>query len=102
MPLDHNSRNLNSSPWLLLTAVWVALLQPVQAQSNRREAKVRADRARVEAEGFWIYNQLELGWEQAKKQQRPLMVVLRCIPCEECVKLDDDLVDNHPALRPLL
>ncbi len=30
------------------------------------------------------------------------MVVLRCIPCEECVKLDDHLVDEDPVLRPLL
>ena len=30
------------------------------------------------------------------------MVVLRCIPCEECVKLDDDLIDQDPVVRPLL
>jgi hypothetical protein len=102
MPLRQVS--LNSLPLRchLFIALSLAMLQSVQAQSSRRELKVRADRERVEAEGFWIYNQLDLGWEQAKKQQRPLMVVLRCIPCEECVKLDDDLVDNHPALRPLL
>ncbi len=28
--------------------------------------------------------------------------MLRCLPCEECVKLDDDLVDKDPTLRPLL
>ncbi|HND53030.1 MAG TPA: Trx7/PDZ domain-containing (seleno)protein, partial [Pirellulaceae bacterium] len=33
---------------------------------------------------------------------KPVLVVLRCIPCEECVKLDDDLVDNDEQLRPLL
>src|SRR5690606_12493665 len=27
---------------------------------------------------------------------------LRCIPCEECVKLDDELMDNDPVLRPLM
>jgi hypothetical protein len=30
------------------------------------------------------------------------VVVLRCIPCEECVKLDDNLVDQDPEIRPLL
>jgi hypothetical protein len=102
MTLDQKRRNLTFFLRIYLTTLWVALLQPVQAQSNRREEKVRADRVRVEAEGFWIYNQLDLGWEQAKKQQLPMIVVLRCIPCVECVKLDDDLVDNHPSLRPLL
>jgi hypothetical protein len=31
-----------------------------------------------------------------------MLVVLRCIPCEECVKLDDELVDSDPVIRPLL
>ena len=30
------------------------------------------------------------------------MVVLRCIPCEECVKLDDDLVDQDERLQAAL
>jgi serine protease Do len=28
--------------------------------------------------------------------------VLRCIPCEECVKLDDELMDQDPVIRPLM
>ena len=31
-----------------------------------------------------------------------MLVVLRCIPCEECVKLDDDLVNEDKRVRPLL
>ena len=30
------------------------------------------------------------------------MVVLLCLPCHECVKLDDELVDTDPVIRPLL
>ena len=29
-------------------------------------------------------------------------MLLRCIPCEECVKLDDEIIDKHPRVRPLL
>jgi serine protease Do len=42
------------------------------------------------------------GFAEAKKTGKPLLVVLRCIPCEECVKLDDDLVEQDPVVRPLL
>ena len=42
------------------------------------------------------------GIAEAKKTGKPLLVVLRCIPCEECVKLDDDLVNQDPRVRPLL
>ncbi len=72
------------------------------APAQNREEKVRADKAKVEAEGFWIYNDLAKGFEQAKATGKPMIVVLRCIPCEECVKLDDELVDTDPVIKPLL
>jgi len=72
------------------------------AGAQTREQKVRGDKARVEAEGFWIYNDLPRGFAEAKKTGQPLLVVLRCIPCEQCVKLDDDLVEKDERLRPLL
>lgn len=77
------------------------LVVPAQAQ-NLREKKVREDKQKIEAEGFWIYNDLPRGFAEAKKSGKPLLVVLRCIPCEECVKLDDDLVNQDPIVRPLL
>src|SRR5262245_36615088 len=78
----------------------LAALAPAGAQT--REEKVRADRKKVEAAGFWIYNDLPRGFDLAKKTGKPLLVVLRCIPCTECVKLDDNLVDQDRRLRPLL
>lgn len=80
------------------------LLLPTLAlgQQLTREQKVRQDRQKVEAEGFWIYNDLEKGYAEARRTGKPLLVVLRCIPCEECVKLDDDLIDQDPVVRPLL
>lgn len=72
------------------------------AQNKTREEKVREDRQRVESEGFWIYNDLPRAFSKARANGRPILVVLRCIPCEECVKLDDELVDRDPVIRPLL
>lgn len=85
---------------VLLSLLTGPVVGPVAAQS--REEKVRKDREKVEAEGFWIYNDLPTGFARAKETGKPLLVVLRCIPCEECVKLDDDLVDQDPVIRPLL
>jgi hypothetical protein len=82
---------------LLLCASALAAAEPTP-----REKKVRDDKVKVEADGFWIYNDLPKALEQAKTDGKPLVVALRCIPCEECVKLDDDLVDKDEAVRPLL
>ena len=39
---------------------------------------------------------------EAKKTGKPIVAVLRCLPCEECVKLDDDLIDADERIKPLL
>lgn len=72
------------------------------AQEPTREEKVRADKAKSEADGFWIYNDLDTAYQLARESGKPILVTLRCIPCDECVKLDDDLVDNDIVIRPLL
>jgi serine protease Do len=72
------------------------------ADAQTREEKVREDRRKVEAEGYWIYNNLPLAFDTAKKEGKPILVVLRCLPCEECVKLDDELIEQDPIIRPLL
>ena len=85
---------------IALTLCCLSTTSSVFAQS--REEKVRDDRERVESEGFWIYNDLPKAFEEAEKTGKPILVVLRCIPCEECVKLDDELVEKDPIVRPLL
>ncbi len=84
---------------LLLTAAFAVAADP---PPNPREKKVRDDKVKVEADGFWIYNDLPKAMAEAKKEGKPLVIALRCIPCEECVKLDDDLVDKDESIRPLL
>ena len=77
-------------------------LTPGEEPQKTREQKVREDREKVEKTGYWIYNDLAKGFTEAKQTGKPMLVVLRCLPCEECVKLDDELMDNDPELRPLL
>lgn len=87
---------------LLSLLVLLAAAGLASAQKPTREEKVLGDRKKVEAEGFWIYNDLDKGFAEAKKSGKPMLVVMRCIPCEECVKLDDDLVNQDKRVRPLL
>lgn len=77
---------------------------PLVAEDGKltREEKVLGDRQKVLADGYWIYNGFEEGIKQAKESGKPMLVVLRCIPCEECVKLDEEIMEKDPVLRPLL
>jgi serine protease Do len=66
-----------------------------------REGAVRQDRAAMENDARWIYNDFERGFAEAKKTGKPLLVVLRCVPCLSCVGLDAEVL-KEPSLAPLL
>lgn len=72
------------------------------AWSQTREEKVRRDREKVVAEGRWIYNDVPRAFAEAARTGKPIVAVLRCLPCVECVKLDDDLIDADARIQPLL
>jgi len=40
--------------------------------------------------------------EWAKESKKPLLVVFRCVPCEACAQLDEDVVQRDPQVRELL
>ena len=79
-----------------------AALPPQPQQKVDRETKVRDDKKKLEADGFWLYNDLPKAFAEAKATGKPIVVVLRCIPCEECVKLDDDVIEANAQMKALL
>ena len=46
-----------------------------------REGAVRKDKATMENDARWIYNDVDRGFAEAAKAGKPLLVVLRCVPC---------------------
>lgn len=72
------------------------------AAGQSRLEKVLADREKFIQDDSWIYQDLAEAFAEAKETGRPLMVVMRCIPCEQCVKLDDDVIEEHAEIKPLL
>jgi hypothetical protein len=80
----------------------LALSSVAATFAQERENKVRNDRKVVEEEGYWIYNDLPKGIEEAQKTGKPLLVAIRCIPCEACAKLDAQVVNRDPVVRKLL
>ncbi len=68
-----------------------------------RKAKVLNDRSKTEAASQeWIYNDLESGFAEAKKSGKPMMVVLRCVPCVNCAMFDETVVNRDPKIRELM
>ena len=60
------------------------------------------DRASLENDPRWIYDDFERGFTEARTTGKPLLVVLRCIPCLACGGLDARVLLENTELSPLL
>jgi hypothetical protein len=87
---------------ILFGLLYCGGVQVAEGQELSREEKLVRDRQRAESQGIWIYNDLDRGFATARETGKPMLVVLRCVPCEECVKLDDELVERDPEISRLL
>ena len=67
-----------------------------------REGAVRSDKAKMDKSDRWVYNDVKSGFSEAKKTGKPLMVVLRCVPCLACMGMDTSVLLENPRLSPLL
>ena len=66
-----------------------------------REGAVRKDKADLQNDSRWIYNDWQKGFAEAKRTGKPLLVVLRCVPCMSCMGLDASVLTSTD-LTPLL
>jgi serine protease Do len=72
------------------------------ARAEDRAERVHKDLKDFTSEGRWIYNDLPKGFEEAKKSGKPLLVVLRCIPCEACRGFDEGVASFDKSVDALL
>jgi serine protease Do len=87
-----------------LPAVLAGLLVVLSSAAETvkdREGSVRQDKAAMENDARWTYNDLQRGFAEAKRTGRPLLVVLRCVPCLACAGIDSSVL-TEPQLTPLL
>jgi S1-C subfamily serine protease len=90
-------------PPFLLSLVFAAWTAAATAETVKdREAAVRKDRAAMENGTRWLYNDVDAGFAEAKRTGRPLLVVLRCVPCMSCMGIDQQVATESADLAPLL
>ncbi|MFZ4681936.1 MAG: Trx7/PDZ domain-containing (seleno)protein [Terrimicrobiaceae bacterium] len=79
----------------LFGALWLVSLAGSWSETVKdREGAVRDDRAAMEQNSRWIYNDWQKGFEEAKRTGKPLMVVLRCVPCKACAGIDAQVLSE--------
>ncbi|MBI5800938.1 MAG: PDZ domain-containing protein [Verrucomicrobia bacterium] len=89
-------------PQLLLPLLASGFLTTAFADAVKdREGAVRKDKAEMQNDARWIYNDWHKGFAEAKRTGKPLLIVLRCVPCLSCMGLDASVLTST-ALTPLL
>ena len=84
-------------PALLLTFATLTHAETVKD----REGAVRGEKAKMENDTRWNWNDIDSGFRLAKTTGKPLLVVLRCVPCLSCAGIDASVL-QEPELVPLL
>jgi len=88
----------------LLLPLGLAVLATVSSAEAVKDRKgaVLADRAHLEHDRRWIYNDFTKGFAEAKRTGKPLLVTLRCVPCLACAGIDARVLMQDLELTPLL
>jgi len=85
----------------LFAAAAFALVTAAETVKDR-EGAVRKDRTERENDPRWIYNDVDKGFAEAKRTGKPLLVILRCVPCLACSGIDSQvLLDQSEASRAM-
>lgn len=83
------------------TLLSISVVTPFAATVKDRPGAVLDDRARMEKNDRWIYNDWKRGFAVARETGKPLLVVLRCVPCLACAGIDASILTD-PDLTPIL
>ncbi len=52
-------------------------------------------------EEWWIYNDIAQAREDARRENKPLFVTFRCVPCRDCQAFDAEVAQGNDAIAEL-
>jgi serine protease Do len=81
---------------------YMAAVCGVALVAQDRETLVRNDIARFANNQRWVYNDFPRALQLARQSGKPIMVVLRCVPCEACSEFDQQVLEHEQELADLL
>ncbi len=81
--------------WLGISS-FLALSLPCFADDELRERLKDANGARTD---IWVYNDIRQAMDEARRQNKPLFVTFRCVPCKDCAAFDADVANGNERVR---
>jgi len=47
----------------------------------------------------WVYNDIQQAMAEGKRQNKPIFVTFRCVPCKDCAAFDADVANGNERVR---
>ncbi|MBM79288.1 MAG: signaling protein [Planctomycetaceae bacterium] len=99
--------------WSALSFVLLAFVTcPILLEAADREEALRIDRDRIRLRtdlkdengtgtDIWIYNDIETAKKIARKENKPIFVTFRCVPCKACMGFDAEVAKGNERVHQL-
>jgi len=87
-----------SCKWLVLVAIVSATISLNAAEDGLRE---RLKDVAAEKTDAWVYNDIPTAMEEGKRQNKPIFVTFRCVPCRDCAAFDADVATGSERVRSM-
>ena len=98
-PMRNRVQNLRL---IVVVGLFLGIAGTLSADEKaRRQKAILDDRSNLKADARWVYNDLESGFKLAKETGKPMLVVLRCVPCKACTGMDESVL-RAKDLQPML
>lgn len=84
--------------WLCLVVPFLIYGTFCSAEDDLRERLKDANGVRTD---LWVYNDIRQAMVEAKRQNKPLFVTFRCVPCKDCAAFDADVANGNERVQTL-
>jgi hypothetical protein len=86
---------------LISLLLLVALAGGTHGLESPKGLKERLKDEHASGADLWIYNDIAQAREEARKQDKPMFVTFRCVPCEKCAGFDAEVAKDSQRIRRL-
>jgi hypothetical protein len=81
-----------------VTALLVLCCAWSHADEGLRERLKDANGVRTDV---WVYNDIRQAMDEARRQNKPIFVTFRCVPCKDCAAFDADVANGNERVQQL-
>ena len=86
---------------LSMAVLVVALLEGRAQAADRKPLRETIKDENAKGSDLWIYNDIGKAIVSARKQNKPIFVTFRCVPCKDCAAFDAEVAKGNEVVHRL-